>query len=297
MPTFTHDRVHFHYLDSGTGLPFIFQHGLGGYAHLAHSLFKPPPGFRLLSVDARGHGRTHPVGDAASFTFDGFAGDLLALMDHLRIRQAILGGISMGAGVALNAALRFPERALGLVLSRPAGLDAPQPWNVRMFTLVSRLLREHGAQRGQGLFKETDEYRETLRQWPDAANSLALQFTGPRAAETAFKLEALSREAPCRDLRECARIQVPTLVLANHLDPVHPFEVAEELARCIPGAELKEITSKSVSVVQHGRDVQKHVQEFLKKHFDGLAAAARGAVEGDPKAAGHGSGPGVKWTR
>jgi pimeloyl-ACP methyl ester carboxylesterase len=178
----------------------------------------------------------------------------------------------MGAGVALHLALHFPERVLGLVLSRPAWLDAPHPWNVRMFGLVARLLREHGAKRGQELFKQTEEFRETLRQWPDTANSLALQFSAPRAEESAAKLEAFAHDVPSHDRREWARLRVPTLVLANRLDPVHPFEFGEELARRIPGAVFQEITSKSVSVIQHGRDVQRHLEEFLRRHFARLAS-------------------------
>jgi pimeloyl-ACP methyl ester carboxylesterase len=267
MPTFTRDSIRFHYLDGGAGLPFFWQHGLGGNAHLACSLFRPPAGFRLLSFDARGHGHTHPLGDPAEFTFDAFAADLLALMDHLRLRQAIVGGISMGAGIALNVALRFPDRVLGLVLSRPAWLDVPHPWNVRMFALISGLLREHGAERGRELFLQTREYHDALRQWPDAANSLALQFTAPNAAASAAKLEAFAHDVPSRDRRDWARLRVPTLVLANRLDPMHPFEFGEEMARRIPGAELREITSKSVNVVQHGRDVQRHVEEYLQRHF------------------------------
>jgi len=275
MPFFTHDRLRFHYLDSGAGRPFFWQHGLGGNAHLACELFKPPPGFRLLALDARGHGRTGSAGDPKAYSFRTFADDLRALMDHERIPQAVVGGISMGAGVALHLALHFPGRVLGLVLSRPAWLDAPHPWNVRLFTLVARLLREHGAKRGQELFKQTEEYRETLRQWPDTANSLALQFSVPGAEASVAKLEAFAHDVPSADRREWAGIRVPTLVLANRLDPVHPFEFGEELARDIPGAAFQEITSKSVSVIQHGRDVQRHLEAFLRRHFAGPSAPSQ----------------------
>ena len=91
----------------------------------------------------------------------------------------------MGAAIALNFALRFPDRTLGLVLSRPAWLDAPHRWNVQMFTLISKLLREHGANAGQALFRQTPEYQETHRQWPDVALGLALQFENPQAEAAA----------------------------------------------------------------------------------------------------------------
>lgn len=266
-PFFTHDRLNFHYRDEGAGVPFFFQHGLGADVTQPFGLFNAPPGFRLIAFDCRAHGQTHPAGDRAKIHFVTFADDLLALMDHLKIDRAVVGGISMGAGLALNFTLRFPGRVLGLVLSRPAWLDAPHPWNVKMFTLVSRLLREHGAKRGQELFKHTEEYKEALLKWPDVANSLALQFESPQAEETAFKFERIINDAPNRDRSQWQSIRVPTLVLANRQDPIHPYEFGETLAQSIPGAGLKEITSKSVSLERHTADVQRHLSEFLQKHL------------------------------
>ncbi len=268
MPAFTHDQMRFHYEDTGTGRPFFFQHGLGADVTQPFGLFQPPTGFRLLAFDARAHGRTEPLGDLEKLRFNTFADDLHALMDHLKIDRAIVGGISMGAAIALNFTLRFPERVMGLVLSRPAWLDAPHPWNVTMFTLISTLLREHGAKRGQELFRQTEEYRDALRQWPDVAQGLAQQFENPQAEATAVKLERIMNDAPCADRRAWAAIQVPTLVLGNRLDPIHPYEFAGEYARLIPGAELREITSKSVSLERHNADVQREVGDFLLRHFN-----------------------------
>lgn len=268
MPSFRHQSLRFHYLDRGQGLPVVLQHGLGGSAQLVCGLARPPLGVRLISMDARGHGQTDPPLDPAQFNFYTFADDLRALLDHLGLERAIVGGLSLGAGVGLNLALRFPERVQGLVLIRPAWLDRPNPWNVRMFDLMARLMRKHGPERGRALFLQSDEYRQTLQQFPDTARSLALQFTGPYAQWAAARLEAFARAVPWPDRSGLTRIRVPTLVLANRLDPVHPFELGEELARCIPGAELREIASKSVSALQHGRDVQRHLEDFLRRHFD-----------------------------
>src|SRR5262249_56655796 len=58
MLDFTHDGLRFSYRDEGQGLPFVFQHGLGGDLSQPFSLYRPPPGIRLLGFDARGHGQT-----------------------------------------------------------------------------------------------------------------------------------------------------------------------------------------------------------------------------------------------
>lgn len=151
--------------------------------------------------------------------------------------------------------------------SRPPWLDAPEPYNVKMFSLVTRFGRENGRARGKELFLESPEYKETLAKWPDVANSLAGQFDNPAAEETAFKFERIIRDAPCRDRREWANIKVPTLILANRFDPIHPFEYGTEMARLIPGAEFQEITVKSVSLEQHNANVQRCVRDFLARKF------------------------------
>lgn len=266
MPYIVHDGLRFNYSDRGSGTPFVFQHGLG--ADLTQPLSLVNPGnFRLVSFDCRAHGSTTPVGPIEKIGLAPFAEDLRAVLDHLKIQRAIVGGISMGAAVALNFALRFPERVLGLVISRPAWLDAPNPWNVKMFTLITKLIAAHGAIKGQQHFKETLEYQEAFREWPDVAMSLAAQFERPGIEDTAFKLERIIHDTPSLDRRDWSKIKVPTLVLGNKHDPIHPYEYAVQTADLIPGAILCEITSKSISLEKHNADTQQAIGEFLKTRF------------------------------
>ncbi|HEY0603597.1 MAG TPA: alpha/beta hydrolase [Herpetosiphonaceae bacterium] len=263
MPLFSRDGLVFHYRDEGAGLPFVFQHGLGGDTSQPFGLFTPPAGIRLLSLDCRGHGETRPLGDPDKLSYAAFADDVCALLDHLELPQVILGGISMGAGVALNLALRFPRRVRGLVLSRPAALDQPLPPNAAVFPQIAELIGRHGAQAGLQIFKRSDLYRELAATAPDVARSLCGQFEHPRAEETAVKLARIPQTSPIPDMAALASITVPALVLANRQDPVHPFEYGEILARALPQAELKELTSKSVSVEQHLQQTQRYIEQFL----------------------------------
>lgn len=266
MPYILHDGLRFNYSDSGSGTAFVFQHGLGADLTQPVELVKPGK-FRLISFDCRAHGKTFPVGPIEKIGLASFAEDLRGILDTLKIQRAIMGGISMGAAVALNFTLRFPERVLGLVLSRPAWLDAPNPWNVKMFTLITQLIAAHGPIKGQQHFRETLEYQETLREWPDVAMSLAAQFERPGIEDTAFKLERIIHDTPSLDRRDWAEIKVPTLVLGNKRDPIHPFEYAAQTADLIPGATLKEIASKAVSLEQHNAEVQNAIEAFLLAHF------------------------------
>lgn len=264
MPTFMHDNLRFNYLDTGKGKPFIFQHGLGGDVNQPFGLFRPPAGWRLLTFDCRAHGETRPIGDHSRIGIAPFADDLRAFMDHLGLGRAVVGGISMGSAVALNFTLRYPERVGGLVLSRPAWLDHPKAENVYWCGILAGLIRKYGAAEGKRRFIETPEYAEILRESPDVANSMLRQFDHPRAEETVIKLERIPPDTPCQSLDELKTIRVPTLVLANRQDPVHPFAYGQTLAQAIPGAIFRELTAKSVSPEQHKADVQAHIEAFLK---------------------------------
>ena len=152
MPTFEHDALTFNYTDTGDphGRPFLFQHGMGGDATQPVGLFTPPPGVRLIALDCRGHGLTQPTGDPAKLRFDVMADDVIALLDHVGIDRAAVGGVSMGSGVALNLALRHPDRVSALVLSRPAWLAAPQPpEKIALYDTIAELLRMHGPDAGR----------------------------------------------------------------------------------------------------------------------------------------------------
>jgi pimeloyl-ACP methyl ester carboxylesterase len=269
MPAFAHDSLEFYYRESGRGTPFFFQHGLGGDCDQPFGLYAAPPGIRLLCLDCRAHGQTAPLGPEEKISLTQYVDDLRALADRLRIGRAVVGGISMGAAVALSFALRHPDRVAGLVLSRPAWLAGPMQRNGEIFAKIAQLIRQFGPGAGKAKFQESDMYLDVLGQSKDNAQSLLGQFDHPRAAEAAARLERIPRDAPCRDLAELARIQVPTLVLANRQDAIHPFAYGQTLARKIAGAEFREVTSKNESPDRHAADVRGALDEFLLRHFLG----------------------------
>jgi len=267
MPFFDRDALRFHYQSRGAGLPFFFQHGLGGDVNQPFGLYRPPPGVRLLAFDMRAHGETRPVGAESSLSIAMFADDMVALMDELEIDTAVVGGISLGAAVAANLAIRFPTRLVGLVLSRPAWIDRPIARNVQLYGNIARLIRQHGAHHGLEHFRLLPEFETMQRESPDCASSLVGQFEQARARECVARLEQLPCSSPCDDRSEYGSIVAPTLVLGNRLDPVHPWPFAVELAGLIPRAELRELTPKSVRVEAHSADVQAAIDDFLTRHF------------------------------
>ncbi len=158
MLFFERDNIRFNYRDAGDGLAFVFQHGLGGDIPAALAVYEAAAGVRLIAMDFRGHGETRPLGNESKLRIECLADDLVALLDHLEIERAVIGGISLGAAVSVNLALRHPERVLGLVLSRPAWIDHPLPENVWLFTTIAELLQTVGAKEGLEQFHRTEQY-------------------------------------------------------------------------------------------------------------------------------------------
>src|SRR5579864_748061 len=267
MPYLTRDNTDFFYLDQGTGLAVVFQHGLGSDTEKVFAQISVPQGFRLLGMDCRAHGKTRPFGEATKLCFDTFADDLLQLLDHLQIPQAVIGGTSMGAGVALNFALRYPRRALGLILLRPAWLDKTNAANAQLFGEIARTLRRYGGCIGLDVFKQTDLYAKLERESSDAAASVAALFEDPTAVETVERLEGIPSDAPNHDTAEWSRLALPTLVLGCHRDPIHPFDYARTLAKAIPGARFSELTPKCVSLAKYLDELRAALKTFLRLHF------------------------------
>ena len=262
MPHFTNNGVSLFYKEVGEGIPFVFQHGLGADVNQPFGLFIPPPGIRLICMDARGHGSSE-LGQPDQISIGTFALDLVALLHHLKISRAIVGGISMGAANALSFALRYPAHTAGLVLSRAAWLDRPNPFNVKMFGYVSQLIDTLGPLEGLVIFQASPEYAELLREYPDTATSLSNQFRHPRAREMAKNLNRIPNDAPVSNIEALRAISIPTLVLANKRDPIHPFEYGVRLAEEIPGARFREIPSKSEDLQGHLSQTQSEIERFL----------------------------------
>jgi 3-oxoadipate enol-lactonase len=114
------------YTDSGgDGPPVVLSHGY----LMDSSMFDPQvaalaPEYRVIAWDERGFGGTRATG---SFTYWDSARDVLALLDHLGIERAVLGGMSQGGFLSLRAALLAPDRVRALVLiDSQSGLENPE---------------------------------------------------------------------------------------------------------------------------------------------------------------------------
>jgi pimeloyl-ACP methyl ester carboxylesterase len=263
---FPHADVLLRGVDTGAGLPVLFQHGLGGNAAQAAEVFPDGEGFRRLTLECRGQGRS-AQGDSHALSIPTFAADVLAFADARGVGRFVAGGISMGAAIALHLAVRHPERVLGLILARPAWLWQKAPENMRPYVEVAGHLRNPDLRAGQAAFEHSVTARELAQAAPDNLASLLRFFTAENPETLAALLAAIAGDGPDVSEAEVRRISVPTLVLGTGIDVIHPLDFARQLAARISGARFAEITAKTT-------DRTRYVGEFraaLARFLSGLA--------------------------
>jgi pimeloyl-ACP methyl ester carboxylesterase len=265
VPFVNRDGELFHYASVGRGAPFFFQHGMGADVGQPLSSAGNLVGWRTIAMDSRGHGQTEASLEPARISFAQFADDLAMLFDSLSIARAVVGGISMGAGVALAFALAHPKRVTALILVRPAWLDRPFPRNLRWFPLAADLLQRYSAEEAAKRFAQLPEFSELRAASMPAAESLLGQFRRPRARERAGILAGMPASVPVSSLARCQELQVPVLVVVNPRDPVHPDSIGQQLAAAIPHATLSRITSKAESETLHQTDLARTLNNFLER--------------------------------
>lgn len=116
MPTASVNGQQIHYSDTGgDGPAVILSHGFMMSGEMfVHQVEALRNGYRVITWDERGFG--HTEFDGQPFTYWDSAADCLALLDHLGIEKAVLGGMSQGGFLSLRAALTAPDRVRGLIL-------------------------------------------------------------------------------------------------------------------------------------------------------------------------------------
>jgi pimeloyl-ACP methyl ester carboxylesterase len=218
------------YTDSGGhGLPMVLAHGF----LMDSDMFAPQVAAlggkqRVITWDQRGHGRTQSTPDP--FTYWDSADDQRALLDHLGIHQAVVGGMSQGGFVGLRFALRYPDRTAGLLLlDSQAGLEDPE--KVPQYDLMFDVWTSEGP---------TPELTEMVA-------AIAIGNQRPESAAWIEKWGALPAEGLRQSYRtlmdrddvtdRLGQIRAPALVIHGEEDSAIPMERAEELCQGLSGCE------------------------------------------------------------
>jgi pimeloyl-ACP methyl ester carboxylesterase len=204
------------------------------HAPLARALAER--GNHVYVLDFLGHGDSDRPRDMARYTMPLLGDQVIALMDHLELEQAVIGGTSLGANVSLDVMTRAPERLRGALIEMPV-LDNALLGCAIAFTPMLIYLTF-----GSPLAKLV---ARGARMVPRGAGLLdvGLDWIGQDPGPSSAVLQGLffGRVAPPRSER--ALIETPTLVIGHPRDPVHPFSDADALARELRNARLVDANS------------------------------------------------------
>jgi pimeloyl-ACP methyl ester carboxylesterase len=252
---------------AGEGPDVVLLHGLTATRRyvVMGSKALPRAGYRVTTFDARGHGESSPAGDPGAYEYTDMVADLEAVLAHLGVDRAALGGASMGAHTTMAFALAFPERVSALVQITPAYEGNPRSASSADIAAWDRLadgLRDGGVDG----FLEAWEFQGDPK-WRETAETVARQRLERHCHldAVADALRVVPRSIVFEGLEELEAVEIPTLVVASRdeADPGHPFAIAEEYAERLPHGRLITEDEGSSPLAWQGARLSKAIAGFL----------------------------------
>lgn len=244
----------------GAGAPVLFQHGLCGDARQTAEAFPTLPSFRRMTLECRGHGASQM--GAVSLAI--FADDVAALAEGLS-PPLVMGGISMGAAIALRLAVTRPDLVRALILVRPAWGTDPAPPNMAPNAEVGALLAGLPPAEARATFAASATARRLASEAPDNLASLTGFFDRAPLADTARLLTTISADGPGITEADLRALRLPVLVCGTVEDAIHPLALAHHLADLIPGARFAELPPKGRDKPVHISALHAEMTAFLKE--------------------------------
>lgn len=224
------------YEDTGEGPAVVLVHGhsvdLRMWGQQVPDILKA--GYRAIRYDVRGHGRS--MVPPSGYTWDNYALDLAELLDRVNIGRSVsdqqgvqsahLVGCSMGGGIALNFALKFPERTMSLTLVDSAlpGFTYSPEFSEQVQALIEGV-RNDGNVAFERLWL-THDFFEGVRRQPERFEELREMVRGFAAPEYQEGYEG--EDALPDTIEHLAEITAPALVVVGEHD-VPDFQLISEI--------------------------------------------------------------------
>ena len=246
--------------------PLVLLHGFTGsieqWAQVRPML--AADGYRVIVYDLRGHGRTEAPADLDTYTMAAYADDLRDLLDALGIARAHVLGSSFGGMVALEFALRCPERLRSLILSDtsagPRVMELSEPIAAREDGIARALAhaREHGL---EAAVEQLLEMNPDLRADPTRVERFHARWE--RMTLHGFLGAGKARAERPDHHHDLHRLTMPVLIIAGDRDVLVP--AAEYLHAHIPHSALRLVNNAGhPAVADQPHGFVAFVRGFLK---------------------------------
>lgn len=225
MPLVELNGIHINYEEHGShyGTPILLTHAYAATLQMWRPQFEALKEYRIIAWDMRGHGGTDSPPTQDDYTEKLTVEDMAALLKHLGIKEAVIGGLSLGGYITLEFQLAHPEMTRALILCNTGpGYrkdDARAGWNDFSINYAKRFEEKGLDGIGRGI--EIDE----TRQYQRSAQGLAFAGRGILTQRDAKVMENLEK------------IDIPTLLVLGADDARYKGGM-EYLSTKIPNAKL-----------------------------------------------------------
>ena len=246
----------------GEGEPFVFLHGMGGGIEQIRKTVDVPEGIQMIVPNQQGHGGSDA--DWEHYDFDHLADDIIALLEELKIKNAYFAGISMGAAVCLNLAVRHPGLVKKLFLIRNAWVAEPMPEGTgKAYADLGRCLREGSLE----AFYQTEGWKLVKASSRYTQDAFTGTFADPDCLKHWKKYLILPGKVPVRSEELIRSLKMPVFILANRNDLSHPFEFGERMHELIPASRFYEIPAKDQDSAEHRRRINEIIHKAVQQVF------------------------------
>jgi len=248
------------YTDTGLGQPVVLLHGYP----FNRTLWTEQVGalsnrYRVITPDLRGLGESDATPGAA--TMNRMAQDVAALLDHLEISRAVIGGLSMGGYVALAFYKQFPSRVRALVLADTRAQADTEEGKQTRFQQADKARAEGMAGIADSMLPKLLT-PETVSKRPEMVKRVRdmMLKTKPEGAAGAL-LGMADRDDQTSLL---SQITCPALILVGREDPITPVRDSEKMNREIAGSRLMVIENAAhVSNLERTEQFNDELIRFL----------------------------------
>ena len=224
--------IQLNFIEQGQGQPMVFLHGNGeDSSYFVYQIAHFSKSYRVIAIDTRGHGQSQR--GEKPFAIKQFAEDLKDFLDAINIAKAIILGFSDGGNIALEFALKYPERVEKLILN------------------------------GANLFPSGVK---PLYQWPiEVGYRMAKLFSNKseKAKQNAEMLGLMVNE-PHIDPSELARLTMPVLVVAGTKDMIKESHT-RLIYKSLPNVQLAFVEGDHFVANKNAEAFNKVVEDFLSR--------------------------------
>ena len=224
--------IQLNFIEQGQGQPMVLLHGNGeDSSYFVHQIAHFSKSYRVIAIDTRGHGQS-PRGEKP-FAIKQFAEDLKDFLDTRNIAKAIILGFSDGGNIALEFALKYPERVEKLILNGanlfPSGVKPLYQWPIEIGYRVAKMFSNKSVKAKQN------------------AEMLGLMVNEPHI-----------------DPSELARLTIPVLVIAGKKDMIKESHT-RLIYKSLPDAQMNIIEGDHFIANKNYEAFNRVVGRFLKK--------------------------------